>query len=207
MGKPLKYPDALFPEAAPCKGMPDQTPEARQRFVDSFKTRFPAALEEVAQAHPAVHEALAANAKNCQRQCLISTLSLAVQNLWDAGSFAMENAEALSMDALTGAVQACFPEVAHKGHLSKGVDIFVHQMFEALNDDLDVVRLHSSSHMTRLDVTSSGSHALFAMFGVSMITLPASFMALILWQRRTQVEPQQEQEQEVANLLPEGMPE
>lgn len=200
MGKPMKYPDALFPKAEPCTGVPGQTSEARARFVASFRQRFPAAVQEVAQAHPEVHKALASDAKNCQSQCLSTTLSLAVQNLWDSGRFAMSDSEALSIDALTGAVQACFPEVAHHG-----VNIFVHQVVDALNDDLDFVRLHTASDIGTKEEVAFGSYVLLCTFGVCMISLAAICLVVIRWKRRAHTET--EQEREVTSLLPEEVSE
>jgi len=196
MGKPVQYPDAEFPKAAACEGIPGKTPEARARFVTSFRQHIPAALEEVARAHPEVHETLAASAKTCQSECLSTTLSLAVQNLWDSGSFAMSNSEARSIDALTGAVQACFPEVDHRG-----VKIFVDQVSDALNDDLDFVRLHTAFGVRSKELISSGPYALLTMVGASMILLTAVFMVVIRWKAGARIEMEQEELQEDLNLL------
>eukprot|EP00746_Dinoflagellata_sp_MGD_P148670 gnl/MRDRNA2_/MRDRNA2_80849_c0_seq1.p1 gnl/MRDRNA2_/MRDRNA2_80849_c0~~gnl/MRDRNA2_/MRDRNA2_80849_c0_seq1.p1 ORF type:complete len:363 (-),score=64.19 gnl/MRDRNA2_/MRDRNA2_80849_c0_seq1:445-1446(-) len=190
MGKPMKYPDALFPKAAPCNGVPGQTPEGRARFVASFRQRFPEALAELSEAHPEVHQALVANAKNCQSQCLTTTMSLAVQNLWDSGRFAVSESEALSLEALTGAVEACFPEVSHRG-----VMVFAHQVVDALNDDLDFVRLHATSQME-----SSASYSV-SFIGAGAVCLTAIMLLVIRWRRRACGKTQQDQE--TKNLLPE----
>merc|ERR1712224_310525 len=97
---------ATFPRGVNCtnQGHEDDFPTAD--FLKSFEY----VLFKVIKKKPDLHKYFQTQAKDCQMDCLEKTVPISAMTLFLTGN---EDGEA-AVDALTGAIHACFPGVPHE---------------------------------------------------------------------------------------------
>jgi hypothetical protein len=103
MGKPVTKNPADFPMGNTCKNAGHEDDFPLKQVLGAFKDAF----QQVAKANPKVLEFFQTKAMDCQFPCLDATVPVAMKTLF----LTDQSAKQVRMDAVTGAMHACFPGV------------------------------------------------------------------------------------------------
>lgn len=162
----------VFSGGDKCTGLPGQNADAEAAFIEIFEKQMPEAMRKVGEAHPDAVKFFD-DGSPCQHHCMDHTLHSAVGNLWNSGLFVSENSEAAAVDALTGAIMACYPTASHED-----VDHLFKEVAANINDQLDdITKLYGMPSYRRVVTTSS---YFFPLAGV-VAGVAVTAMAVGLW--------------------------
>lgn len=162
----------IFEGGDKCTGLPGQNADAEKAFIEIFEKQMPEAMRKVGKAHPNEIK-IFMEGSDCQNHCMDATMHAAVGNLWNSGLFVSENSEAAAVDALTGAIMACYPAASPDAvnHLFK-------EVAANINDQLDdITKLYGMPSYRRVVTTSS---YFFPLAGVAA-GVAVTAMAVGLW--------------------------
>lgn len=95
-----------FPQGVPCPHAGYEHDFPLNDFLYSFETT----ILHVMENKPKLHKFFDTEAKDCQKTCLQQTVPASAMTLFLHGNYD----DYTGVDALTGAIQACFPDVEHE---------------------------------------------------------------------------------------------